>query len=213
MSTTRWIELRLGSSAADDRILAQGMRPLMRTDVAIKRGYFLRTSKTLRLRFELVGDCTADMARRLGGLLAGIGLDSIEIEADDTPQFTELEGLWEGTSAGSLRDDFFSETSAFVLHHLAEIGDRRSVRLQLAFDLMAAHAIAMDEIVSGPSGFDEPRAFLTYRSHADGFFIMSKDPAATKRTFDAYLQNAYPALEMRLGAILRSLSDIRSSYP
>jgi hypothetical protein len=210
----RWIELRLGSSADDDRILVRGVRPLLRgahVDVAVKRGYFLRESKRLRLRFEIVDGSAAGLASWLGELLAGCGLNSVEIEADDAPQFAELEGLWEGASAGVLREDFFGETSAFVLDRIAELGGEGNARMRLGFDLMVAHAVAIDEILSGHLAFTQPRAFLTYRSHADGFFIMSKNPAAAKRTFDERLQGIRPALDIRLGAILSALSLANSS--
>jgi hypothetical protein len=212
---TRWIELNL-RAADQNGLLVRCVRPLLQhlpTFGGVGRTYFLRDEQGLHVRVELRDTCASAVVRQLDEMIACTErIGPVEVTLDDAPVFGELEGLWTGSAAADLRDDFFSQTTGFVLDRIAELEGGACARMQLAFDLMVAQAAALDVIVSGPLAYVHPRAFLTYRSHADGFFIMSRAPESTKREFDERCWALQPWSENRLSAILRTLSGAETTW-
>lgn len=218
MSHGSWIELVIRANKREhNQILSKVVRPLFKSAISIgliKKGYFLRDGKqessVLRLRLVVVegfGACLKNMLINLLKLQNFFD-GQLEIDLDLDPEFSELEGLWEGTAGSVLRDNFFSDTCFFVLDNIYYDS---ALLKTITFDLMVSHVHAIklylfEQNLSPPY----PSSFLSYRSHADGFFIMSKDPTGFQKLFEEHYLKVSQELQARLKSLL---SDLDSESP
>jgi hypothetical protein len=81
--------------------------------------------------------------------------------------------------------------------------------MAVELDIMIAHLPAIDIASIFPDRYpyakkdaDFPVAFPVYRSHADGFFVLSKDAAQTRAQYDAQYERTRAALHERITAVL-----------
>lgn len=119
------------------------------------------------------------------------------------------EGPYGGPQAAPFFADMLADASPLLLDLLAEVHARRASRTALALDMMIAHMPAIHIAVVFPERYPRakkdpgfPAAFPVYRSHADGFFIMSKDPQGARARFDAQYERASTSVKQRISAVL-----------
>ena len=96
---------------------------------------------------------------------------------------TMLSELISGPEAAPVFERFSRRAAPDLFAWHGELAGGQRKTLSLAFDLLALHIITRDPGSDGPSSRDAPRlprAFLSYRSHADGFIVMSRHPEATR---------------------------------
>jgi hypothetical protein len=112
-----------------------------------------------------------------------------------------------GPEAQELVDGFLIDSSPFVLSLLSAVGSDAAARAAVAFDLMVCQPLALRPLLfEAVRDEDCPLAFISYRSHVDGFFIMSKDPAATRRVFEDRFARTAGAMARRLAALVEQLT-------
>jgi hypothetical protein len=213
-----WAELRVRvDEASQDRVLIEGIAPFLDTTIKqglITRGYFLRRGKSEQASLNLYLDITSADTGQLRDILCDIcqqkELSNVveQVEEGVSAGFVEIQESFQGPAAQPLLEGFFCDTTDFLLKLITEINDGESARFQSVFDLMVAQVVAVNRNVSlGAHAFSFPTSFLTYRSHSDGFFIMSKDPEAAKKKFEARYTAVSPVLQKRLQQLLQQFDD------
>lgn len=217
-TNSTWVELRVYVDEQErDRLLVAGVGPFL-ADAArqglSRRAYFLferhAQRSYLRVRLDAVPDSMVALQQLLCATLRQRGLDAFCAQVEPAPaaQFTGHEELFRGAAAQALVEDFFAETTTFVLELIAAVDDNRSARLLTAFDLMVAHVVTVNRhIFEGARTLPYPNSFLSYRSHADGFFIMSKNPQAARHEFDTRYAALAGSLQDRLRRLLQQFDQ------
>jgi hypothetical protein len=203
-----WAELRVRPDTAplDSVLLAAApFTEGLRERGVATRSFFLRDREGLRLRFE-AGDSggvrPAALAEQLR--LAGCGA----VVTDGNPQIELTDAPFEGPGAGALVTDFLSDVSELLLDCVRAAAGDEAVRLALALDLMVAHLPAVAFSEHAGTTRQLPKAFLSLRSHADGFFIMSRDPEAARAAMERRYQGQAPRINERAAAVLDQLQGI-----
>jgi Lantibiotic biosynthesis dehydratase C-term len=216
--TNSWIELRVHASTRHlDRILLAGIQPFLERASqrgALQGSYFLRDAETepggIRLRLKAAAEETQSLREELEAALRRNQLDGLvdRVEGDATARFSEYEELLQGDAASPLVEDFFTETTPFVFDVLAQIGEVDAARMQAAMDLMIVHpAVVNQYIFPEVRDLPYPNTFLSFRSHVDGFFIMSRDPEAARKALDVRYQSYAVSLRARLELLLAQVRD------
>jgi hypothetical protein len=120
--------------------------------------------------------------------------------------FPQLDEIYQGAAVPQIFENFACDTSGLLVEYLSLV-TRGAPRLTIAFDLMVAHLVAVNRnLYPGARELPYPTSFLSLRSHADGFFIMCRDPVHAKRTLeDRYLRQA-DRMQARLLALLRQFT-------
>ena len=99
-----------------------------------------------------------------------------------------------GAASRHFARTFLSLTSDFIVK-LIGMADR----INLATDLMLLHPLFMQpHLFHAARDQVAPNTFISFRSHADGFFLMSKSPTDTRSTFERHFQSASTGLLNRL---------------
>ncbi len=219
MSTNRlWKQFHIYTDERDqDQLLIEAVGPFL--DEVIQsglatRGYFLRGRLQKQLYLRLCFDTDAPWAEVPQQLLYDIlqqrGLDTLvhHVEEVQYTGFADTQETVQGPAVQPLLEDFFSDTTEFLLTSLAEIKNNRKLLLQIAFDLMVAHVIAINQtLFLWMRHLPYPSSFVSYHSHADGFFIMSKNPQVTKKAFADRYMSLSSSMQERLAKLLQQLNQ------
>jgi hypothetical protein len=127
-----------------------------------------------------------------------------------SPKFDQ--GSFSGTLSTSFFTDLLIDATPLLLEQLEAINAKRASRMAVALDMMVAHLPAIDIARIFPERYpyarkdaDFPVAFPVYRSHADGFFVLSKDAAQARAQLDAQYERTRIALHQRITAVLSQL--------
>lgn len=198
MPEPAWSELCVGHPAGEqDALLLDVIWPSVR-DMAARSDdwqfFFLRETADkqpyLRLRLRTARseqDC--DQVRRHieAHLTPSPGADRFRAHPYQLPR-----SALGGPRGLALMESFLADTASQVFESVARTRGSKEARLAHAFDKLVIQADVTKRGLPALFGAtDIPVTFLSYRSHADGFFIMSRDPDATRRRFDAeYERNA-----------------------
>lgn len=202
----RWIEFCVpAAEAQQDRLLSSAFAPVLedaRQRGWVQRGYFLRERMPSQLRLRMEAQCGSleELHARLSEALRSNGAEGSSPPESAAPELLEIKGLLAGPQVQELLHGVFNDTSPMLLQQIAQIGGNHSARLTIAFDLMVAQCYAVDRILFHRTGSSYPTSFLSLRSHADGFFIMSRSPKESKRALDAYCD---PMLVSLIGQLRR----------
>ncbi|HEU4711118.1 MAG TPA: lantibiotic dehydratase C-terminal domain-containing protein [Pyrinomonadaceae bacterium] len=211
-----WTELSItADTAQQDRLLINVIAPFVRSKQSSGNSrsvVFLRdkTNQTPRLRVwidhpdqnELDDLLRAAKATALRNGMPG----EIIIVAGVSPHFDQ--DSFSGTAATSFFTELLSDATPLLLDQLEAIADKRASRMAVALDIMIAHLPAIDIARIFPDRYpyakkdaEFPTAFPVYRSHADGFFVLSKDAAQTRAQFDAQYESRRAALHERITTV------------
>src|SRR5262249_49421357 len=124
-----------------------------------------------------------------------------------SPKFDQ--GSFSGTLSTSFFTDLLIDATPLLLDQLEAITAKRASRMAVALDMMVAHLPAIDIARIFPERYpyakkdaDFPVAFPVYRSHADGFFVLSKDATQARAQLDAQYERTRAALHQRITAVL-----------
>jgi len=215
--TSTWTELSItADTGQQDRLLVDVIAPFVRSKDRSGNSrsvVFLRdkTNQTSRLRIwidqpdqnELDDLLLAAKATASRNEMPG----EINVLAGISPHFDQ--DSFSGTAATSFFTDLLGDTTPLLLEQLEAIVEKRVSRMAVALDIMIAHLPAIDIARIFPDRYpyakrdaDFPTAFPVYRSHADGFFVLSKDAAQTRAQFDAQYETRRAALHERLSSVL-----------
>ena len=113
-----------------------------------------------------------------------------------------LSDLISGPGAARLFEDFSETTTPILLKWGEEIAEGRRNIMSLVFDLMTSLIL-----IKGADQEDYPAAFLTYKSHADGFFIMSNAPDMLRDTFEKKFNRISVSAQDRIKELKRQLDS------
>lgn len=208
-SEAGWTELCVYADAsAHDRLLAQVVRPFAQ-DLSLEAGqrlFFLRERReaTRSLRIWVQGAGDEALAKLALGLQA---TGTVEVRPGTPSELTV--GQYGGKEAAALLIGLLVEAAPFLLDEIATMLDGRADRTTVALDMMVAHLPAIDIARVFPQRYKFartdlafPASYPVYRSHADGFFVMSTDPVSARAQFDTRYDSASSAIRQRVGAVL-----------
>jgi hypothetical protein len=205
----QWAALRLTADARfHDDLIINVVGPFLEAAgrQAPTRGHVLRDGQTraatlrLRLQSELLPPALLRLFREV--LDRGSLARACVAEPVEDLGFPQLDEIYHGAAVPQIFEDFACDTSGLLVEYLSLV-TRGTLRLTIAFDLMVAHLVAVNRnLYPGARELPYPTSFLSLRSHADGFFIMCRDPVRAKRALeDQYLRQA-DRMQARLLAVL-----------
>lgn len=213
-----WIELRIHcDERSQNRLLVEAVTPFLDEVIQqsrVVRGYFLRNKKQGKAYLSLYLDSnlthTDELLQQLYDVFEQRELQGVINQVEIKPSIgaAEVQENFQGPAAPTLLENFFCDTNAFVLHLVSKINGDRTVLLQTAFDLMVAQVVTINRnIFQGSQRRPYPNSFLSYRSHADGFFIMSKKPQSARELFENRYITTSASMQKRLRELLQQLDD------
>lgn len=211
-----WSELRVQvNNEQRDQVLEDVVCPffeeIMRHNLA-SRGYFFFDQQHGQSYWCLRLDAPSQ-ADRFATTLRAIIADRclpLHVEQPSLAQggFTAHEEIVQGADAQALLEDFLCETTPFLLDLIAQVKANKATRLSIAFDLMVAHVVAMNKnIFAAARRLPYPNTFLSYRSHADGYFVGSARPQATREAFEQRYATVSMTMQQRLTRLLQQLNE------
>ncbi|HEU4769623.1 MAG TPA: lantibiotic dehydratase C-terminal domain-containing protein [Pyrinomonadaceae bacterium] len=212
-----WTELSIAADTAQqDRLLIEVIGPFVRSkdNAGNSRSVvFLRDKINQVPRLRIWIDQPAqneleDLLLAAKAVVTGNEKQSeINVRAGVSPHFDQ--DSFSGTIATSFFTDLLSDATPLLLEQIEAVAEKRASRMAVALDLMIAHLPAIDIARIFPDRYpyaqrdtDVPAGFPVYRSHADGFFVLSKDAAQTRAQFDAQYESRRAALHERITAVL-----------
>jgi hypothetical protein len=120
-----------------------------------------------------------------------------------------LSELVAGPEAGPVFERFSQRTAPLLFAWLEEFAAGRARLPSVAFDLLAVQILSRSDRYGTGEGKARrqafPRAFLTYRSHADGFFIMARRPDEARAAVEARYARVAASSQGRLRALQESI--------
>ena len=120
----------------------------------------------------------------------------------------DLAEIFGGPGADPAIAGLLAELTGPVFDLLASLRSGELSRLETGFDLMIAAMVVINSDVFGADRErDHPVAFICYRSSADGFLLMCRDPAGARERFDAAYRAGGTGFRERLRAVLSQLQD------
>jgi hypothetical protein len=199
-----WTELRVHAPRERQAaILTEGIGQFLQ---ACRRGHFVPDPERDTISTFLDGADDPDLGRTLLAFLQERGLPVARVEVVPGARPTLHEVQMKGPAAQDLVDDFLVDSSPLALA-LVAASSRTEDRLSIAFDLMVAQTLVLKGLLfEALRPLPCPLAFVSYRSHVDGFFVMSKDPPATRAAFEDRFTRVAPRLRARLGALVEQLA-------
>ena len=212
-----WTEFCVTADPAlQDRLLIEVVAPFVRSrnnDDNSRSVVFLRdkVDQKSRLRVWVDQPSQSELDDLLLSTKAAASQSEMPAEIDVLPQVSPnfTQGSFGGTLATSFFTDLLTDATPLLLDQLEAITPRRVSRMAVALDIMVAHMPAIDIGRIFPERYpyakkdaEYPAAFAVYRSHADGFFVLSKDAAETRARFDAQYERTSAALQQRISAVL-----------
>ncbi|MBV8688182.1 MAG: hypothetical protein JOZ90_03290 [Alphaproteobacteria bacterium] len=118
-----------------------------------------------------------------------------------------LSELVTGPKAGEVFERFSRRTAPLLFGWLEDFADGRARLPSLAFDLLAIQILSRADPAAAPGKRPAyPRSFLTYRSHADGFFIMARRPDEARAAVEARYARVALASQARLRALQEAVN-------
>lgn len=230
-----WSELRVTAPpAAYDRLLISGLEPFSSGGTAGARGFrafFVRdrTGAICRLRVwvgvasasqnDVVGrvddGAIANEVAELAARLRTVATHAdFTLEVEVVPDSSPPTGPFGGPAAALLFAELLCDACPLQLSQLAGIvaGERRCTTA--AVDILVATMLAVDIASAFPDRYPSavttagfPAAFAVYRSHCEGFVLMSTDPAAARARLDAVYGRNGPAIRSRVAAVLAQFAN------
>lgn len=214
-----WTEVRVvGEPEAQDALLAEGLAPFLRDRTGpAPRAFFLREriDDSLRLRIWISHAAESEaLAEALRGVAKKSGI-SVPLRVLPGPSRDTAPGPYSGRQSTPLLTRFLAEACPLLLDQVSALAAGRTSRLAVALDIMVAHLPAIDiaRVFPGRYPFAPvrepgfPSAFPVYRSHADGFLVMSTDPAGARSRLDAQYGRAAALIRPRVTAVLSQFAD------
>lgn len=119
----------------------------------------------------------------------------------------EISELITGSCAHAFYTNYSMRTMPFLYHWFSAIGKGEIKKLTVAFDLMVLHILNKNiETIyrKGDKETDYPASFLCYRSHADGFFIRSKQEKAMRDEMESRYQTQKTVLQRRFHTLMKT---------
>jgi hypothetical protein len=114
-----------------------------------------------------------------------------------------LSELVTGPKTGDVFERFSRRTAPLLFGWLEDFAAGRARLPSVAFDLLAMQILTRSAAAEAGKRPPYPRSFLTYRSHADGFFIMARRPEEARAAVEA----RYARVALASQARLRALQD------
>ncbi|MGX7828469.1 hypothetical protein ACTG9Q_25595 [Actinokineospora sp. 24-640] len=108
--------------------------------------------------------------------------------------------VFSGAGLAPVTRGFLARFTPVLLEALPE---DRTAMMAAALDLMAAHLPAVSRRAA-PGG--PPLSFLSFRSHAEAFFVTSRDPVATRGAMDERYAAVRESVEERVGAVFAQVA-------
>jgi Lantibiotic biosynthesis dehydratase C-term len=210
----RWAALRLiAPCQLHDDLIVNVVGPFLTaaSHQAPTRGHVLRDGRagTAELRLRVQSEMPVRALLRLfRETLNRVSLTPVCVaEPTDDPGFPPLDEIYQGAAVPRVFEDFACDTSDFLVECLSLVACG-TLRLMVAFDLMVGHLIAVNRrLYPAAREIPYPTSFLSLRSHADGFFIMSRNPARAKQTLECQYLRQADRMQARLLALLRQLTQ------
>ncbi len=125
-----------------------------------------------------------------------------------------LDGVATGSAARSVLERILSDAAPGLGRFMLDF-DSSGRRQELALRLMVANLPAVSVGVAGqghaPAGV--PVSYLSYRYHADGFFLMCKDPRQVRTEMESRYQRAGAAIQAIVGSALDEVASEAEQSP
>lgn len=141
----------------------------------------------------------AELEQETGPLMPWFPDNSIRVAA-----FDSREGVLGGRATADLYAGFYADTTELAFDMIERVSGPQ--RLATAYNLMIATAHAL-------SGTDISRAFVSFRSHAEGFLCGFPEGADARAGWDAHYRRNADALVARLDAVLATVDGGRNVVP
>ncbi len=213
-----WLELPVLVEEGElSSLVAGAVGPLIAQATAsglAARGYYLsdRSAARYRARIRLEAERVAlpVMVTALRGLIQQADLECETGEPESVPsgELTALRGVFEGPAARELFQDFLCEAVPLMASMHTRIAYLRGARAAIAFDLMVATLVALNKsLFAAVRDRPYPTAFLSYRSHADGAFVASKDAGTARAIAEAGYRNDVKKFHGRIQGLLAQLTS------
>jgi hypothetical protein len=194
------------------RLLVDVVQPLLADMVArgiVRRWFFWpdrgRDGPCLRL-------CAQGLRAGAGGVVGERlrnATDNVALEQVATPTLIAAMG-W-GAPSRAVAEDLLSDLTPRLVTLLKDGGHGS---LDVGLELMTAHLVAVGDSAvaealrpADSSAGDAFLGFLSYRSHAEGFFLMCEDPERARRAFEERYLTAAAVLGRRVRAVLDQFGD------
>lgn len=215
-------EFRIYTEAGtQDSLLSTAVEPFLthvRTQGLAEEAFFLRDVADGRPRLRVcveaapqIGPEGAALARALAESVRqnGTSLQTVLV----LPRRPWLESSpFRGPAADALVAGFLSRATPLLLEGVTAVHNREDLRIALALDLMIAQLPGVSFSRLDPGRYTAsspveglPMAFLSLRSHADGFFIMSRNPQQAREMMERRYGPHAERFEHRVRAILEQL--------
>lgn len=155
------------------------------------RGYFNREGEGAEQRLRIhVNSAESDLLERVSNELQQQGY----LEEGTKPYRilynvnNDIAELISGVTAESLYLEYSLQTMRFLFEWIDSIVKHGNSKITLAFDLMVMHILnantrSVYELSNKNPQY--PASFLCYRSHADGFFVRTKQEKLIKKEMDS----------------------------
>lgn len=219
---TTWTEIRVTSEPeAQDSLLVDVLAPWQEERTAQggePRVFFLRdrSGTTSRLHVWLDQPSEPEVEALAAAFRDGDRNSGQSARVDIRPGSSlDFVGTsYDGSMAKILLSEMMMGGCRLVLDQLVEIEAGTAARTSVAFDLMVAHLPAADIARVFPErypradrGLEYPATFPVYRSHAEGFFVMSVDPEIARSRFEEKYRSREESIQQRILALLTQLEE------
>ncbi len=216
-----WSEIRIDlARGARDDVLLSVVAPWLEEHRRSERDreaavFFLRERKGARqtLAVWIQAATPQTVAALVQRLHASEDVPRGAIGVSETSGLGFADGTYTGPRASALLGGLLSEVTPAILDRLVQVDGNAGLRNEAALEMMVSHLAATDFYAVWPERYpdtdldvDWPRTFVVYRSHADGFMIMTKDPAATKTVLDRRYEGMGEQLPRRIAQLLADRS-------
>ena len=208
-----WTELCVTAEpAVQDQLLIEVIAPFVRpknNDGNSRSVVFMRerVDNTPRLRVWIDQASSTELDDLLVAAKSRASGARFDVLPGVSPHFDQ--GPFSGTLATSFFIDLLTDATPLLLDRIEAIAAKRVSRMAVALDMMVAQLPAIDIARVFPERYpyarkdaEFPVAFPVYRSHADGFFVLSKDPVQARAQLDAQYERTRAALHERITAVL-----------
>lgn len=209
----QWTELVVDCPASDQtKCIVETIGPFLKdwSFVPDRRGHFIPDPETGRICVYVVSRATPADDSALGIFGRHLRGPSMPLVARRGVRTDIHEVQIQGRAARDLVDDFLIDSTPLVLELLEKILRQPSERTERAFELMGAQPLVLaSRLFPQLQQLGFPIAFISYRSHVDGFLLMTRAPERTKHTFEERYQRAAAAAERSLRSTAAQLTNGR----